>query len=72
MLIPNSVYTVDNQYGYRLNINHPLIRKFYYRYKRWKNIPVNMPLSDKERFDFEEYILAKLENDQKEVITDTH
>lgn len=49
-----------NPYGYRVNINHPLIRPLYERYKKWKKIPHGAALSDEERFEFEKYILEKI------------
>ena len=56
MLTLNNLYIENSKYGYKLNINHPLIRDLYTRYKRWKNIPYNVPLSDNERLEFEDYI----------------
>lgn len=56
MLTSENIYTENNPYGYKLNINYPLIRALYVRYKRWKNIPYNVPLSDNERFEFEDYV----------------
>lgn len=55
MLTLNNLYIENSKYGYKLNINHPLIRDLYTRYKRWRNIPYNTPLSDNERFEFEDY-----------------
>lgn len=49
-----SIYTVNNSWGYQLNINHPDIKPFYDRFKKWKGI-VGAP-SDKERFEFEDYM----------------
>lgn len=44
-------------YGYKVNINHPDIAPLYVRYKKWKKIPLWCPLSDKERLEFEQYII---------------
>ena len=49
----------DNPYGYRLNVSDPEIKPLYDRYKKWKDIPVWCPLSDKERLEFEDYILGR-------------
>ena len=60
MQAPEDIYTKNNVYGYKLNINHPYIRKLYTRYKQWKNIAYNVPLSDDERFEFEDYIEKRI------------
>lgn len=46
-----------NKYGYRVNINHPLVRPHYERYKQKIGAIV---LSDKERLVFEMYIINAL------------
>lgn len=51
----SGIYIEDNPWGYRLNINHPNIKPFYDRFKRWKGIK-GAP-SDKERFEFEAYMI---------------
>ena len=48
------IYAPKNKYGYKINVNHPVIRGLYDRYKKWKGI--KMIPSDKERFEFEHYI----------------
>ena len=45
-----------DKYGYRLNLHHPVVSELYDRFKDWKGIPRRYPLSDKERFEFEEYV----------------
>ncbi|MCQ2388009.1 MAG: hypothetical protein MJ066_06180 [Clostridia bacterium] len=55
-----SIYTVNNRYGYKLNLKHPKIRNLYERYKKWKGLTLNFPLTDKQRFEFESYLLKKL------------
>lgn len=49
----------DNPYGYRVDISEPEVLELYRRFKRWKNIPYWCPLSDEERFEFEDYILKR-------------
>ena len=49
----------DNPYGYRVDISTPEVAELYARFKKWKNIPDWCPLSDKERFEFESYILGE-------------
>lgn len=64
------MFIFDNPYGYQVNINHPLIQPLYYRFKNWKDIPRSFPLSDEERFEFENYIKDKfLRNFKKAVNT---
>lgn len=53
------IFLKNNPYGYQININHPRIAQLYARYKRWKNIPQNCPMSDDERHEFEQYILRR-------------
>lgn len=55
-----SIYTVNNPYGYRLNINHPKIKELFERYKKWKGIASVYPLSDTQRFEFESYVFGIL------------
>lgn len=49
-----------NKYGYRLNLNHPAVDELYKRFKRWKGIHINDPLSDEERKEFEDYAMPYL------------
>lgn len=61
-----SIFVEDNPYGYRININHPKILPLWQRYKKRKGIPINEPLSDNERFEFEDIILNKLKGTENE------
>ena len=45
-----------NNYGYRYNVNHPQIRQRYSRYKRSIGVPEHFPISDQQRFEFEQYM----------------
>lgn len=56
-----------NEYGYCVDISEPKIKELYIRYKKWKGIPIWCPLSDNERFEFEDYILGRSKNDSKEI-----
>ncbi len=51
-----SIYTENNQYGYKYNINHPKVNELYRRYKVWKGLAVQFPLTDAQRKDFESYL----------------
>ena len=35
----NVIIVRNNPYGYRLNLNHYIVREFYWRYKEKKGIP---------------------------------
>ena len=54
----SSIYTKPNPYGYQLNINHPLIRPHYERYKVKCNAPI---LSDEQRLEFERLMIEWIE-----------
>lgn len=43
---------------YILSLKDPETLKLYNRFKRWKGIPSNYPCSDKEREEFERYVLG--------------
>lgn len=62
---PLSVYTQNNPYGYKVNINHPSVNPIYQRYKQHIGVPMHYPLSDNQRADFERYILPRLINRYK-------
>lgn len=50
-----------NPYGYRVNIRNPYINDLYRRWGRKNEIPVGMPYSDAERFEFELAVIPHLE-----------
>ena len=56
----NNIFCPINKYGYRLNVNHPMINDLLRRYKKWKNLRYNDPLFDKQRFEFEDYVMGIL------------
>lgn len=58
--LQNPMIAKNNTSGYRLNVNHPLIREIYWRYKEKNSIPRRYPLSDNERFEFEEVTIEWL------------
>ena len=57
-----SIFCSPNAYGYRLNVNHPKINELYRRYKRWKGLASDFPLSDSERFEFERYVMPLIKS----------
>ena len=56
----NDILAQNNRYGYRLNVNHPIVFQLYTRYREWLKIPAGFPLSDNERFDFEDKAITRL------------
>lgn len=58
-----SIFAPPNKYGYKINIVHPLIYPHYERFKRIKNAII---LSDEERFEFEDKMIAYIKQKQEE------
>lgn len=52
-----SIFNEDNDYGYKFNVNHPKINELYRRFKLWKGYSMNFPLTDEQRFEFENYLI---------------
>lgn len=61
MKLKNS-FIPDDCYGYKVDISDPKIKPLFERFKKWKGIPEWCPLSDKERLEFEGYILGDIKN----------
>ena len=59
----DSIFAPPNKYGYKINIAHPLINPHYERFKKLKNAII---LSDEERFEFEEKMIAFIKQKQEE------
>lgn len=59
---PEDIFTNSNKYGYRLNVNHRLIRPLYERYKEQLGERI---LSDSQRKMFEAKVIAYLESGGK-------
>jgi hypothetical protein len=57
----NSVFLFNNPYGFKININHPLINTIYRRFKDYKRIPAKSPLSNNERKEFENFLIHSKE-----------
>lgn len=49
----DSIYAKPNKYGYKINVNHPLIAPLYAHYKKWCGEKI---LSDRQRLHFESII----------------
>ena len=58
-ITPNdSIYAKTNKYGYKINVNHPLIQPMYERYKNHIGEKI---LSDRQRLNFESLIFQMIE-----------
>lgn len=53
-----SIYTQGTKlsFGYKYNVNHPLINELYKRYKEQNGLAQNFPLSNAQRKEFENYL----------------
>lgn len=60
-----NILNENNPYGFRYNVNHPMVRELYTRFKDWKEIG-HYPLSDEERREFEGW-LDKSKEIQREI-----
>lgn len=58
----DSIFAPENKYGYKIAINHPLIKPLYERYKRKLGERI---LSDAQRLEFERIIIEKLKKGAK-------
>lgn len=47
----------NNKYGYRICISDKDIHPLYILYKQENNLPLHFPISDNERFEFEEQLI---------------
>lgn len=51
----------ENKYGYRLNINHPIVNPLYRKYKKEVlKTRESFPISDKDRLKFEDKAIVYL------------
>lgn len=53
----DTIYTQNNPYGYKINVNHPQIKPLYERYKKKYNILIP---TDEERKNFEDIIIKMI------------
>ena len=62
------VYNVDNKYGYKLNVNNPVLKVWYLAYMRRNDI--HIPPSDKVRFEWEQKVHKYIKHKYKEIYHD--
>lgn len=58
----NPILAKNSCSGYRLNLNHPAVNVLYRKYREDIKIRSGFPLSDNERFDFEDLAINNLIN----------
>lgn len=59
--IGNPILVFGNEWGYRLNVNHPAVNPLYIRYKKEVlKTREAFPISDSERLDFEDKAIPYL------------
>lgn len=63
----NTIFTLTQSYGYKIDITHPIIKPLYDTYRKAKGIPPMYPMSDAERFDFEDKIFTMLQRRENEM-----
>lgn len=52
-----SIYTQGKYtFGYKYNVNHPIINELYHRYKEQHGIAHNHPMTNAQRADFEKFL----------------
>lgn len=59
--LPPDIYTKDNPYGYRYNVNHPYISDLYRRFKQAEGYRWDEPIPDAARLRFEAAISGAIE-----------
>lgn len=47
--------------GFRVNIQNPYCHELYRRFEKSRNLPTMFPISEKERFEFEQIVIPHLE-----------
>ena len=53
----DSIYIPFNKYGFMININHPVVNKFYMEFKAEIGETL-FPISDADRFEFEKRVMS--------------
>lgn len=51
-----NIYASGNPQGFMLNISHPKIAEYYRRFKAWKGLPQQFPITNEQRREFERYM----------------
>ncbi|WMJ23480.1 hypothetical protein RBG61_02080 [Paludicola sp. MB14-C6] len=48
----------NNKYGFKIKVNHDSIKPLYELFKQRRNLSSHYPISDKDRLDFENWLVA--------------
>lgn len=65
-ITPNdTIYAKPNNYGYKLNVNHPQIQPLYERYKKYLGEKI---LSDWQKYTFETMIFKALQKKKEKEV----
>lgn len=56
-----SIYTTNNPYGYKININHPAIYPLFVAYHKKIGVPLHIHMTTEQRLKFEEAVMKLLE-----------
>lgn len=59
---PDKRWTSANPAGYRYDVNNPVIRKLWDRYRKLSGISLRYPASDRQRHEFEQHVDSLIEN----------
>lgn len=61
----SELYTQNNAYGYRYNVNHPWVRPIYRAYCERIGARSGCPLTDLERRGFDQYLEEYIEKKRR-------
>lgn len=62
-----SIFTENNRYGYKININHPKIYPMYVRYHEKIGVPLHIHLTTAQRLAFESAVMKWFERKRNHV-----
>ena len=56
-----SIFTTNNPYGYKININHPAIYPLFVAYHKKIGVPLHIHMTSEQRLNFEAAVIKLLE-----------
>lgn len=60
---PLTMWAQPNEWGYRLNINHPNVKRAYVKYQQEHGLDLKIAMTDAQRHAFEAEIINRLRDD---------